>query len=228
MANKYFSSHKREIISAIIGALFAGVISLGVGLYNLNRQFEIAYVYELRDNLKSTLDIMQFVNREFDKNLSLLMNQKFTPTLKYKEVNFKVSISEEKLNDYINGVAQLVTRFTGFDRPQQILNSYIPSENFGIHMANYIINARQVDYLLRQDLFDYYQKLGKINDSLNSIRSLSRKGAVLSIYNIERIQLYISQINEDILSISKEKIISLKNRTQNEIRKLEKKYASLS
>lgn len=228
MASKYFSTHKREIISAIIAALFAGVISLGVGFYKLNRQFEIAYIYELRDNLKNTLDILQFVNREFDKNLSLLMNQKFTPTLKYKEVNFKISISEEKLNDYINGMTQLVAKLTGFDRPQQILNSYIPSEDFDIHMANYIINARQVDYLLRQDLFDYYQKLGKINESLDSIRSLSRKGDVLSIYKIERIQSYMSQINEDILNISKEKIISLKNRTQNEIRKLEKKYASLS
>jgi hypothetical protein len=229
----FFGKFKKEIVGAVIGAVLTGVLSLVAGLYSVTKSFEL---YQNRDTLSSLRQDIFFLNkleREFDRNLELLLNQNYTMVIETKKVDspFKqvknlfekgppTSKEDKEALEFFkamesNTVGYAATKIQG------------PSEQFRIETWTHDrTQVTDVDFSLLQDLDEYYRVLRKINRVIRGLRNLG-KGSQLSEPAVELISRDVETANSLVKEISKQKILDLKNRVSNEIRRLQNQRTQL-
>jgi hypothetical protein len=222
-----FLDFKREILSAIFGALFTAVLSLAIGLYSLNRSFELTQKKDLLYNLKTDIILLKNVERELDENLNLFLNHNYQILLEAEEIpflSFPVEDGEDEefskvLEDYFEQLFGKMFKVTKFEYPPNkfIVDSWQPSGP----------TFSYIDFELIQLLNDLYRKLNRINDFLDNIYSISQ-GMTLpysDFYTITAVSL--PQFNKTVNEITQKSILNLKNRISQELVKLQKEYQDI-
>lgn len=232
---EWFKSYKKELLSGLFGALLSAVIALITGLYNMNRQFEIAHLYELRTELKKTLEYMRFLDKENDFNISLMIGKDLVPEVVVKKLEFIPANSDQESSqddDMDRFLGKIVFLFTSTAWPggaYRVESAKTPSIRFRVLMADNVINAMHIDFSLRQDILRLYRKLAKINHHMDILENLAKEGSIIAQHDVGRIEREVEFIRQSLESLSSDKkaLMSIKNGLRDEIELVEKKYVAI-
>jgi hypothetical protein len=221
------SDYKKEILGAVIGALFAAVLSLGVGLYNLNKSFELTQKKELLFSLRTDITLLRNVERELDGNLHLLLNHDYKILLETEEVELpKLPVEDKKdeesvkqLTKYLESLHGKVFKVTKIQYPPDkfVVDAWQPSGP----------TVSDIDFELIQMLNDFYRKLLRINKFIEGAGAIS-KDMLLFHAQLNTAKREIPHYNKAISEITQKKIINLKNKIAQEVNRLQKERNKIS
>ena len=150
----------------VFGALIGGVVSLSVGLYNLSKSFELTQEKERRATLRKDIITLKQVERELDRNLSLLLNQNFIPDMQFEKASNSSKLKGLPKNELF-GILRM------FFGEGQILTKYVmPKEGFVMGAWIPYPVSSEIDFDLSEQLTDFYRKTDRVNYYLNEIRRI--------------------------------------------------------
>lgn len=222
--------YKKELLSAMFGGLLTAVLSLAVGLYNLNKSFELTLKKDHLYSLNTDIYLLKNVENELDENLNLLLNNDYKMTVEAEEVtlppipaaNDKDKKELKEFNEFINNYMQQLR-----GRIYKVTRMQHPSDDF-------LVNAWQqsgpavsnIDFELTQKINELYRKLSRINKFLDGTKWMS-DGMIISESDVNAINSNVPKYNKVISDISQKKIVNLKNEITNELDRLQKERSRI-
>jgi len=213
----FFTKYKKEILSAILGALFTGVVSLSAGLYSLTKSFELTQKKDLLNRLRDDITILKKTEKELDHNLALFLTQNIQVDIEVEKVPLPVFEKDDK-KEMIQFYEEFQKRFAG--EPYKIKKATIPTEMFVLSAWPYGGPlTTEIDFDLVQNISELYRKLSLINRLMDDIRYISDNRRLYP-RDIERINELKESIKSNITYITQEKILNLKNQISHEINRL--------
>lgn len=216
-----FSDYKKEILGGILGALIAAVLSLAVGLYNLNRSFELTLKKDHLYGLKSDISLLKNVERELDENLNLLLNHNYHIVLEAEEIKLpKFSVDKKEDEEFIKNLLEYIEPIRG--KLFKVTKIEYPSDKF-------IVDAWQpagptmsdIDFDLIQLLNDFYRKLTRINKFIDGAKEISQ-GMTIFFSQLNTAKNSVPLYNEMVNEITQKSILNLKNMVTKELDRLKK------
>lgn len=216
-----FSDYKKEILGAIFGALLAAVLSLTVGLYNLNRSFVLTQKKDLLYSLKTDITLLKNVERELDENLNLFLNHNYQIVIEAEEITLpQFPVEDKKDEEFAKKLAEYIERFRG--KMVKVTKIEYPPDKF-------IVDAWQpagptvsdIDFDLIQLLNDLYRKLTRINKFIDGANKISQ-GMMLFHYQFNTAKSSVPRYNKMVNEITQKNILNLKNRIAQELNRLQK------
>ena len=216
-----FSDYKKEILGAIFGALLAAVLSLTVGLYNLNRSFELTQKKDLLYSLKTDITLLKNVERELDENLNLFLNHNYQIVIEAEEITLpQLPVEDKKDEEFAKKLAEYIEQFRG--KMFKVTKIEYPPDKF-------IVDAWQpagptvsdIDFDLIQLLNDLYRKLTRINKFIDGANEISQ-GMMLFHYQFNTAKSSVPRYNKMVNEITQKNILNLKNKIAQELNRLQK------
>lgn len=222
--------YKKEILSGILGALLTAVFSLTVGLYNLNRSFELSLKKDLLYGLKTDITLLRNVDRELDENLNLLLNNNFKISIDTEEVTlppFPFDKEEdeeagkkmsEMINQYLIHIRGRLFKVSKIEGPTEkfIADAWQPA---GPTVSN-------IDFELIQKLNDLYRKIIRVNKYIDGSKEIS-SGMILFEPNVNKLKTSVPEYNDSIGEITQNTVLNLKNEITKEINRLQEEYSQI-
>ncbi len=212
--------YKTAILSAVLGALISGVISLSAGLFSLTKSFGMAQNKERITNLRYEIDTLRKVERELDYNLALLMKQELQVFIEVEKAVYNIpdDIKDEAIRTFM---AAYFKEF--FRNTYNIKSVKIPKDRFRAGVWPYRgLPPGEVDFELGQKLQDLYMILSRVNRCISDIDYISQSSlSYMGYAEVERMRRLRESITQDVSYLSKENIILvLKNDVVSEISRL--------
>lgn len=224
------SDYKKEILGAIIGGLLTAALSLAVGLYNLNKSFELTIRKDQLYSLKTDIYLLRNVEKELDENVNLLLNNTYKIEIETEEIelpNIPVSEGKDKtkereFNEFFNKYLQQLRC-----RIYKVTKIQHPPDEF-------IVNAWQlsgppvsnINFELIQKLNELYRKLSRINKFIVNANGIS-DGMIISESTVNSIKNSVPEYNNAIADISQKNILNLKNEIAQELIRLHKERSGI-
>ena len=220
--------HRNEIIAAVIGALTAGLLSLAVGLYSMNKTFQMSQSKELLLGLRLDISALKNVDRELDENIKLLLsnNYKISAELEPIEVKWpefgKKKIDKEFkkwMDDYLQAIV---------GKMYVVKSVQLPPDRFVV--GSWAINgprSSDIDFELIQALNELYRKLQRANAFLDQMAELFPSARITEATR-NGIENNVPRYNSAIAEVTQTKLVQVKNRITDEIRKLQKRRDEIS
>ncbi len=216
-----FSDYKKEILGAIFGALLTAVLSLTVGLYNLNRSFELTQKKDFLYSLKTDITLLKNVERELDENLNLLLNHNYQIVIEAEEITLpQFPVEDKKDEEFAKKLTEYIEQLRG--KMFKVTKIEYPPDKF-------IVDAWQpagptvsdIDFDLIQLLNDLYRKLTRINKFIDGANEIS-KGMMLLHSHFNTAKSSVPRYNKTVNEITQKNILNLKNRIAQELNRLQK------
>lgn len=216
-----FSDYKKEILGAIFGALLTAVLSLTVGLYNLNRSFELTQKKDLLYSLKTDITLLKNVEKELDENLNLLLNHNYPIVLEAQEIALpQLPVEDKKDEEFAAKLTEYIEQLRG--KMFKVTKIEYPPDKF-------IVDAWQpagptvsdIDFDLIQLLNDLYHKLTRINKFIDGANEISQ-GMMLFHSQFNTAKSNVPRYNKMVNEITQKNILNLKNRIAQELNRLQK------
>ena len=220
--------HKNEVLAAVIGALVAGMLSFAVGLYSLNKTFQITQSKELVNSLKSDISILRNVDREIDDNIKLLLsnNYQIKVELETYELNFPMLGTQKKDQDFSKWMKEYMQSVGGKRFIVKILQ--VPTEKFVIGAwPTDLSSSSDIDFELAQALTELHRNLKRANAFLEQISPIVPKSIVFESTK-DSMEKSIPKFNTMIAEITQSKLVQIKNRVTEEIKKLQMRRDEIS
>lgn len=219
-----WSKYKTEIVAAIIGALFSGVVSLSVGLYSITRSFEYLQNKELLQQLRVDITLLKSVESELDLNLQSLLSEPVSIAIETEKIGSwrdivedepkkkgEKQVKEEALRMVDAMMGGDVYRVTKAELPRlQFYAEAWPTGGPGVS---------EIDFALVQQISELYRDLRRLNKFIESVANIG-PGTALTQRSAESLQLQASTNNSLVTRISRESILGVKNRVSEEIHRL--------
>lgn len=224
------SDYKKEILGGIIGGLLTTALSLTVGLYSLNKSFELTLKKDLLYGLKTDIYLLNNVESELDENLNLLINHSYKIEIETEEIklpSFPVDDKEDEesakeMNEF---VSEYLQRLRG--RMFKVTKIESPSDEF-------IVDAWQlsgptvsnINFELIQKLNELYRKLTRMNKFIGGAKEISN-GMTIFETNVNTLKSSVPKYNKMISDISQKNILNLKNEITQELNKLQRERSGI-
>ena len=223
-----FLENRRDLVAAVIGALVAGLLSFAVGLYSLNKSFQLSQTKELVLGLRQDISTLLSVDREIDENLKLLLGHNYTLKADFEPLEFafpsvgnrpKDKDFDKWMRDLMNAIAG--KRFT-------VKAVQLPPDRFVVgSWPTSLLGSTDIDFELVQSLVELNRKLIRANAYLEVVANLAPGTNVdeASKNNLER---NFPRFNAAVAEITQTKLLQLKNRIGQEVKTLQKRKDALS
>ena len=220
--------HKNELVAAIIGALVGGLLSFAAGLYSLNKTFQMSQSKELLLGLRMDIWTLKNADREIDENIKLLLSNSYQIKAEFEPMEFKgPPIGRKKEDqDFAKWFKEYMQTVVG---KQFVVKSLlVPSEKFvlGSWPTN-LSSSSDIDFELVQALNDLNRKLMRVNGFLEQLSRLA-PGETVDEATKKALERDIPQFNTAIAEITQSKLVQIKNRITEEIKKLQKRRDEIS
>lgn len=79
----FIRTYARELVSAVVGAALAGLLSMATGLYSLTKSFEYTQNKEQLFSLRKDLEFLARVRNEIDVNTQTLVGTDYRIHVKF-------------------------------------------------------------------------------------------------------------------------------------------------
>ena len=220
--------YKKEIVVGLLSALATASLSLAVGLYSMNKNFQLTQNKELLFSLRTDISNLRKVERELDENLKLLLNSKYQLKVEIERKNISLPPPSKKDSD-----KEFSKWFTEY--MESILGARYIVKSVQIPSDKFLIDAWQpngpvvsdIDFELIQELNELYRKLTRINKYLENLASLT-VGTFLDESMKNGLEQNIPLFNAMVSEISQSKILQLKNKVIEETNILNKRWGALT
>lgn len=240
------SAYKKEIMSALLGALFGGLASLVGGLYaglhNVTKTFELQIKKDTITRVKLDLVNLKQVSRDINDNVALVGNPGTTirPSLQFKPKLFPSlgEILERKKNEFtaketketfrmMKAFAEMQDEQVWKDDWFEITHAEIPTRELitSAWSPGYGISP-EIDFDLATKLDNLYSRMTRINNSIREMRSIIR-GRFMSQRDRTYVEELINNCKTDSAELSRE-LVTVKDAVTKEISRLEELRERLS
>ena len=220
-SSNLLSKYRKEILSAILGALLTGIISLSAGLYSLTKSFELTQKQDILFRLRVDINLLKKTEKELDQNMAFLLTQSFLPSVEVEKLSYPTmeKVTDEKQKEIMQFYQEYQRTILG--DPYKISKATIPKDLFVLTCWPYGgPTVTEIDFDLVQGLNELYRKLSQVNRSIDEIRYIS-KNNILFRRDVEQVNELTDSISNDIVEITQEKILRLKNKIAIEINGLQ-------
>lgn len=215
--------NKRDLVAAVIGALVAGLLSFAVGLYSLNKSFQLSQTKELVLGLRQDISTLLNVDREIDENLKLLLSHTYTLKAEFEPLEFQFpSVGDKPKDKQFDKWMRDVMNAMGGKR-FIVKTVQLPPERFvvGAWPAN-LPGTSDIDFELAQSLAELSRKLTRANVYLDTVATLA-PGSNVDEASRNALERNFPRFNAAIAEITQSKLVQLKNRITQETKKLQKR-----
>ena len=224
---KIFASHKKEILGALVGALITATLSLAIGLYSMNRSFQMSQKKDLLFSLRTDITLLKKVESELDVNLNFLLNHNYRIVYEVETVpqpNLPVGMKEDKeVGEIMQQWLDYMSQLQG-GRLCKISKIVLPPNNFAADAWPSGGPAiSDINFDLLQKINDLYRIFARVNKFIKNMRAI-HPGSVHSASVVNNLNTIIPQYNSVIGEITQNKIVQLKNEISKELDRLKKEY----
>jgi hypothetical protein len=217
-----FKSYQREILGGILGALVTGVVSLSVGIYNLNKTFELTDRKERRNEVSEILYMLRKVEKELDYNLFLLLTGNMVPKVIFKIMPYPL------LNMKDPELKKIAEMASGFFEGYLVVEETPPPPSYFRAAMWYHSRTSYIDFDLSEAINELYIKLRRVNENISEVHSELRYNiSYIPPQKASYINERVRQAETDIKSISKDEILAIKNKVSEAVRRLDRKSEQL-
>ena len=215
--------NKRELVAAVIGALVAGLLSFAVGLYSLNKSFQLSQTKELVLGLRQDISTLLTVDREIDENLKLLLSHNYSLKAEFEPFEFRFpSVGTRPKDKEFDKWMRDFMKTIGGNR-FIVKAVQLPPERFVVGAwPSTIPGASDIDFELAQALAELSRKLTRANAFLETVATLA-PGANIDEAQKNALERNFPRFNTAIAEITQTKLVQLKNRIAQETKKLQKR-----
>lgn len=226
---QFLKTHKKEIIIGIMGIVGGGLLTFIIGIYTINKNFELEQKRELTKTLQADLYLLKKISRELDLNVQLLSSQNFLPDVKFAKVRYpfakiRNSVAPEEEKKIIEMIWE---PFMGaiFANKFNVIVNNIPSELFITWSWHYTykLENTEIEINLLLELNELYRKLDMINQSIIKVRELTNYIDSINASTVGNIKTHYNVIKKIMTEIKQSKFIEINNRVKDEIRRLDDK-----
>jgi len=228
------SAYKKEIVSALLGALFSLAVGLYAGLYNVTRTFELQIKKDAIASVKWDLVHLKRVSRDMNENIALVGNPgtSIRPSLQFKAKVFPSAgeLLEKKRNEFsgkeTKEMFNMIKAFVDMQDEQreeeewfEITHAEVPTKSLitGAWSPGYI--SSEIDFDLATKLDNLYNRMMRINNAIHGMRS-NIQGRFMSRGGRTNVEELIKNCKEDSADLSRE-LITMKDAVTKEISRLE-------
>lgn len=215
---------KEKIMPSLLGGLIGVILSQSVALYSLQQNTKFMINRERIGTLRSEIVRLKNVQTEFERNIKLLIEQ--------GQFNFKYNFNQKIINlDMIKDpiVREFAKNYLGMSGTfYELSNVNIPKGRLSSTAYWPDVLASEVQFDISKELSDFYRRITRINGTIDEITFIIRQwGNIMREIDLQRLNELKTILEEDLKFISKDKIVELNSRVNNEIRRLEDMKAKL-
>lgn len=226
----FFRTYAKELVSAVVGASLAGVLSMAVGLYSLTKSFEYAQNKEQLASLRKDLEFLTRVRNEVDANTQTLVGVDYRIQVKFgTPVDWVTSmVSAEKGKKQPSAEQLVAFKAMGGGPVVQILELRAPREKLVVESwGNQFPESGDIPFALLSDINEYYRRVRRINLSVERMENMN-PGTAISLGFQEALVRDIEHHNTQVEELRKLDTVRLKNRINEEMQKLSEARKRLS
>lgn len=229
---KFFASYHRELVSAVVGASLAGILSMATGLYSLTKSFEYAQNKEQLSGLRKDIEFLTRVRNEIDANTQTLVGADYRITLKlgdpvdlFKLMSKLDSKKKEKPSSEED--ARSLRMFMG-GHQVPILELQAPRERLVVESwGTQFPESGDIPFDLLSEINEYYRRVRRINMSIERMGDLSA-GSPISEGFAKVLQRDIEYHNSQVEDLRKLDAVKLKNKVSEQIQTLSARRKKIS
>ncbi|QGX40541.1 hypothetical protein E2H98_13025 [Permianibacter aggregans] len=217
-----FGKYKKEIISAFLGAAFAGVISLGVGMFSLTKSFEYTQNKEILYSIRKDAEFLKRVESEIDENINKLLEHDFTVVAKFGDPMNMIDVMENPAAKDGDKISQSQRKAMAM-----MIDSIVPILEFTAPRETLVVEAwstgfpevSNIDFELLQQINEYYRSVRRVNETVDRFMNLS-KGATITQGFSDVVKAHILSHNKNLEELRKKSFVELKNKIVKEQERL--------
>lgn len=226
----FFRTHQKELVSAVVGAALAGVLSMAAGLYSLTKSFEYTQNKEQLSSLRKDLEFLARTRNELDANTQTLVGTDYRIQARFGEPMDWLSAmmraekgkkppSAEELNAFKAMAGGPVVPILELRAPREKL----VVESWG----NQFPESGNIAFELLADINEYYRRIRRINLSVERMENMSPGTAISAGFHASLVK-DIEHHNAQVDDLRKLDAVKLKNRINDEIQRLSETRKKLS
>lgn len=227
----FFRTHQKELVSAIVGAALAGVVSMATGLYSLTKSFEYTQNKEQLSSLRRDLEFLARVRNEVDANTQILVGTDYRIDVKFSEPVdwFSNMMQSEKGEKPMSPEkAAAFKAIAGGGTVVPIIDLQAPREKLVIESwGNQFPESGDISFELLADINEYYRRIRRINLSVERMENMNT-GQTISTGFRDALIKDIGHHNAQVEELRKLDTVRLTNRINEEIHKLSETRKKLS
>lgn len=220
---QFLKDYRREIFSAVLGALLTLAVSLGLALHKANRDFSFLMKKELNQTLLADIEMLSLVQNELGQNVEMLMNEKMGPDVVIKEYEASRDMPKTEQRQ------QVVSLLQGFFGMIYVAaKADLPTGEFQERAWTYPPPQSEIDYDLKTNIDRLYTKIRKANNSLREIKwLLSNTMGFLPPSSANRIRALVKSFEKDVGDIRNVSIQDVRSRIDRELERLRKRRENI-
>jgi hypothetical protein len=226
----FFRTYQKELVSAVVGAAIAGLLSMAAGLYSLTKSFEYAQNKEQLASLRKDLEFLARVRNEVDANTQTLVGTDYRISAKFGEpmdwLSPMLTVEKGKKPPSVEQLNAFKAMGGGPIVP--VLELSAPREKLVVESwGNQFPESGDIAFDLLADINEYYRRIRRINLSVERMENMSA-GSGISVGFHASLVKDIEHHNAQLEDLRKLDTVKLKNRINDEIHKLSESRKKLS
>jgi hypothetical protein len=225
-----FRTYQKELVSAVVGAAVAGVLSMSAGLYSLTKSFEYTQNKEQLASLRKDLEFLARVRNEVDANTQTLVGTDYRIKAKFGEPKDWLSAIMKPENGKNSPSIEQIDAFRamGVGPVVPVLELSAPREKLVVESwGNQFPESGDIAFDLLTDINEYYRRIRRINLSVERMDNISAGTGIAAGFHASLVK-DIEHHNVQVDDLRKLDTVKLKNRINDEIRKLSESRKKLS
>ena len=222
------TSH-RELVSAIVGASLAAVVSMATGLYSLTKSFEYTQNKEQLAGLRKDIEFLTRVRAEVDTNAQLLLRQDYRIEAKFGEpIDWITEMKQEKGKAPMSPTQMQALRAMAGGKVVPLLELRAPREKLVVESWGFNFpESGDIAFELLSDINDYYRRVRRINLTIDRMDHINPNSGIVEGFHAALLK-DITYHNAQVDDLSKLDAVKLKNRINDEVQKLSERRRKLS
>lgn len=225
----FFRTYDRELVSALVGACLAAVVSLATGLYSLTKSFEYTQNKEQLAGLRKDIEFLTRVRSEVDTNAQLLLNQDYRIEAKFGEpIDWVTEMRQEKGKTPMSPSQMQAFRAMAGGKIVPLLELKAPREKLVVESWGFgFPESGDITFELLSDINDYYRRVRRINLTIDRMDHINPSSGIVEGFHAA-LQRDLAYHNTQVDDLRKLDAVRLKNRITEEIQKLSERRKKIS
>jgi hypothetical protein len=225
----FFRTYAKELVSAVVGAALAGVLSMAAGLYSLTKSFEYSQNKEQLSSLRKDLEFLARVRNEVDANTQTLVGSDYRIQAKFgAPVDWFADMMRSEKGK--KPPPEQITAMKAMSGSPfvPIIDMRSPREKLVVESwGNQFPDSGDISFELLSDINEYYRRIRRINLSVDQMKNLNAGSAITAGFH-EALVKDIDHHNAQVEELRKLDTVRLKNRINEEIHRLSEVRKKLS
>jgi hypothetical protein len=225
----FLRTHQKELVSALVGAALAAVVSMGTGMYSLTKSFEYGQNKEQLASLRKDIEYLARVRNEVDANTQTLVGTDYRISAKFGvPMDWIKMFAKEKGKGAPTQEQMAAFKAMAGGPIVPILEWRAPRERLVIESwGNQLPEGGDISFDLLVEINQYYRRIKRINLSVERTENMNAGSAISEGFAASLLK-DIEHHNAQVDDLRRLDIVKLRNKIDEEIQRLSDRRKNVS